>query len=262
MRYLVFGGLLLAVQVYLAVHASRRGRTFWIYAIFIFPVVGCVVYALTYVLPEMRSAPSVKETGEKIARTINPTRQLIKLQKELEFSDTVINRQALADEYMKIGDYKNAVKLYESCLEGVYQDDEDMIMDLAKAYHYNGDHEKAKELLLKIKKDNPSFRNMRTLLLLAITYEKLGDTAAALKEYEGIINSFPGEEARCRYALLLKRSGNIALAKNTFERIISDAKSSPRYYHRDQKQWINIAKENLKAIYQLEAAGGAAHPPS
>ena len=93
-----------------------------------------------------------------------------------------------------------------------------------------------------------------TLLLLAITYERLDDTAAALKEYEAIINAFPGEEARCRYALLLEKSGNIKSAEKTFESIINDAKSSPRYYRRDQKQWIRIAKDHLKAIR------GAEHP--
>ncbi len=250
MRFLVFGFLILLVQIYCAVHAAKRGRSQWIYIILFFPLVGCIVYIITYMLPYMRVDSAVVSTGNKIAKKINPTRELIRLKKQLEFSDTIANRQALAKEYMSLGGYEDAVVLYESCLEGPYEDDPDMIVDLAYALYLNESFEEAKQQLLKIKKNNPRSKTKDAFLLLAKTYERLDDTDMALKEYESLKDIYPGEEARCRYALLLKKTGNPDLANQMFNEIIFDASRSPRYYRKSQRKWIEIAKQQLNESQQ------------
>ncbi len=123
MRFLFMGGFFFIIQIFLAVHAARRGRNSWIFLIMFFPLVGSLVYVISYMIPDMQRSEKVQDTGEKIIRKIAPTRELLRLKKQLEFTDSVSNRQALADEYMKIGDYGNAVALYESCKSGIYEDD-------------------------------------------------------------------------------------------------------------------------------------------
>lgn len=53
MSYYVMGFILLAVQVYFAVHAYRTGREWWIFFILFIPVVGALVYALVAWLPDV-----------------------------------------------------------------------------------------------------------------------------------------------------------------------------------------------------------------
>jgi hypothetical protein len=83
MRYYIWGGLLLAVELFFVVHAAKRGRHNWIYIIMFFPVAGCMAYALTYLIPTMRVTGSLEDTGDKIVRKIAPTRKLIKLKNQL-----------------------------------------------------------------------------------------------------------------------------------------------------------------------------------
>jgi len=254
MYFYVGGFLILLMDIYCAVHAAKKGRAQWLYIILFFPLVGCIVYIITYMLPDMRVDSAVVSTGNKIAKKINPTRDLIRLKKQLEFSDTIANRQALANEYMSLGGYEDAVVLYESCLEGPYEDDPDMIVELANALYLNGNFEEAKEQLLKIKKNQPKSRAKDAFLLLARTYEQLDDINMALKEYESLKDVYPGEEARCRYALLLKRTGNPDLGNKIFNEIIFGASHSSRYYRKTQRKWIDFAKQQLNEYQQQNSS--------
>ncbi len=244
-RFIMFGGLLVAMQVCCAVHAVRRGRSNWIWMILFFPLVGTIVYAINFLLPDIQHSNTVKETGDKIVRTINPSREILRLKKQVEFSDTVSNRQLLGHEYMKVGMYKEAISTFESCLEGVYEDDPEMIFDLAKAYFMNQSYKEAEKLLLEMKNDKSNRRGKQASLYLARIYGEQDQPDKAYDIYESLLEVFPGEELRCRYALLLKKNGDLDSAKKQFNDILYGAKQSPRYYRKAQKKWINIAKENL-----------------
>lgn len=198
----------------------------------------------------MKVDTAVKETGEKLVKKINPTGKLLKLKKELEYADTIVNRQALAKEYLSLGAYDDAVTLYESCLEPPYEDDPEMIFDLATALYLNKSYDEAKEQLLRLKEINLGLRQKDAYLMLAKTYEQLGEVDNALAEYKSLVPVYPGEEARCRYALLLKKNGKPKAAKKMFNEIILGANRSPRYYKRNQRKWINMAKENLREPQQ------------
>lgn len=242
-----FGGLLLGLmEIYFAVHAAKRGRHYWIYIILFIPIVGCAVYFFTHVLPDMHHSSVVEEASDKIIRTIAPTKKLEKLKEQLEFSDTIQNRQLLAKEYLNIGAYEDAITLFESCLEGIFENEPDIIFDLAQAHFANENYEEAKERLLQLKNADPNPRNKEILLFLAITYEKLNEIDLAFEEYEALVDVYPGQEARCRHAILLKRTGHKEEAKKLFNEILRTARMSPRYYRRIHKKWIEIAKENLR----------------
>jgi hypothetical protein len=73
----------------------------------------------------------------------------------------------------------------------------------------------------------------------------LGETDAALEEYARLIKFFSGAEALCRYAMLLKRIGREQEAKTIFEKIVKDARLSPKFYQKEQKEWINMARKEI-----------------
>jgi hypothetical protein len=66
-----------------------------------------------------------------------------------------------------------------------------------------------------------------------------------LKEYESQMGSATGQEAKCRYALLLKKTGQTEKANALFEQILKTVSRSPRYYRKTQLQWVETAKKNL-----------------
>ncbi|MDH3689170.1 MAG: hypothetical protein OEU36_06770, partial [Gammaproteobacteria bacterium] len=66
----------------------------------------------------------------------------------------------------------------------------------------------------------------------------------AIKEYEVLISSYPGEEARVRYALLLKRQGRTERAQALFKETLTRARRSPKYYRSREKEWIQTAEAN------------------
>jgi len=251
MFFYSWGIALVIAEIVLVIHAARRDRYLWIYVILFFPVVGSAVYFFLHVLPDFRFNNTIQDTGEKLTRIVAPSKHLLKLKQQLEFSDTLENRQLLAKEYENHGRYDDAITLYESCLEGVYEDDPYILLDLAGAQFMNRSFDEARNSLIKIKRKHPHFINKKKAsLLLARAYEELNEVENALAEYKSIAGIYPGEEAKCRYALLLKKIGRIDEAEKIFNEIIYGAGKSPRYYRREQKKWIDLARQNLNEPLQ------------
>ena len=73
-----------------------------------------------------------------------------------------------------------------------------------------------------------------------------GKNDAAVRQYEAIVSRYPGEEARCRFALLLESLGQNDRAQALFQEILKSVKSAPGYYRRRQKEWASIARQHLR----------------
>jgi hypothetical protein len=56
---------------------------------------------------------------------------------------------------------------------------------------------------------------------------------------------FAGAEARCRYALLLRRAGHAEQARRLFEEVVRAVDKAGKPFKRDQREWYDIAKHNL-----------------
>lgn len=139
---------------------------------------------------------------------------------------------------------EDAISLYESCLKGSNEDDPDIMLKLAQAYFLAGNSDKTKSTLEKLIQTNPDFKSVDGHLLYARSLENLGLVDDAMKEYEILARSYPGEEARVRYALLLKTTGKTEEAQKVFNEILLRVKISPKFYRKKEKQWIQIAQQN------------------
>jgi hypothetical protein len=242
----VLGLLSLAVTIVAAVHAVKTGRAYyWLWIILIFPGIGGLVYFLVEMLPGMGRSSTMQRVGSELVTIVDPRRDLRRLEEEVEIADTVKNRQMLARGYLRAGRYGEAIELYKRCLSGAFKDDAGLTLELAYAYFQNGSYELAKTKLDELGEASLSIRDRERSLLYARTLEQLGDVEGALQEYETVVKQASGEEARCRYAMLLDRSGQPEKARLVFHEIVARARRSPRYYRRQQKQWIDIARQNL-----------------
>jgi hypothetical protein len=176
---------------------------------------------------------------------MDPTRETRRLEEALDLCDSHENRLALANEYLEVGRYDEAITLFNKSLQGHYKSDPDLRFGLAMARFKTGSHADAKELLDQLVKENLSSRNAQVHLYYARVLEEISENDSALLEYESLINYFPGQEAKCRYGLLLKKLGQLGKADDLFNRIIREVTRGPRYYRKTEAVWLETAKKNL-----------------
>jgi hypothetical protein len=151
----------------------------------------------------------------------------------------------LAEAYVASGRYEDGVRMYQGCLKGIYADDPPFVLGLAFAQFLNQTYPEAKETIDRLERVDAKFRPLERRLLLARTLEAMNKLDRALEEYEPLAKQYPGEEARCRYGMLLQKTGRTDEAREVFERILLNARRSPRYYRKVQRHWINVAKQNV-----------------
>lgn len=232
------------LQITCAVHVVRTGRPmYWIFILLIGSYIAIAVYLIAEVLPDMRNSRGARRVVRSVHDRIDPERGKRKASRQLDIADTQDNRRRLAEQSLLSGDYQQAAELYRSALKGLYKTDPNLMLGLAKAQFALEQPQQAKQTLDELIAANPDFRSSDGHLLYARTVEASGDVAAALHEYEAVVaGGHPGEEARVRYALLLKRNGELAKAGALFAETIKRAKLAPSYYQREQREWIDIAK--------------------
>lgn len=236
--------LIVGLQIACAVHVFRTGRPYWwLYLIFFFPLVGCLVYLVVEVVPDMRRRGVALELP--VSRQRSAKRLIGQLKEELEYSDTVDTRVRLARGYLDAGRAADAVAALQPCLATAHRDDPCVLFTLAHAYFHDGQYGEADKMLaelVRIKaKDHPHER----ALLQARIHEAVGRTEDALKEYADLSRVFAGEEATCRHALLLKKSGQAEKANEVFRAILAKARRADGFFRRRQQEWIRIARRNV-----------------
>lgn len=237
--------LLLSVvlQIGCAVHVVRTGRPmYWIFLLLIGSYIAVAIYLFAEVFPEMRNSRGAHRALRKVQNTLDPERRKREASRQLDAADTVDNRRRLAEESFRAGDYQQAAELYRSGLSGLYRTDPHLMLGLANAQFALSQPDEARATLEALIAANPDFRSSEGHLLYARCVEAAGDIPAALHEYEAVAQGFPGEEARVRYAQLLQRDGQHDKARTVFDEILKRTNAAPRYYQREQREWIDIAR--------------------
>lgn len=141
--------------------------------------------------------------------------------------------------------YREAADLCESALRGLYRGDPPLMLGLALAQYGLGQPLRTPQTLEALIAANPTFRSHEGHLLYARAVNGIADTGAALHEYEAMIDTFAGAEARVRYALLLKRLGRNADAAAQLTPVLKRSEASPCYYQRAQREWLESARREL-----------------
>lgn len=244
-------GLSLVVTILCAVHVVRSGRPlYWIWLLLIGSYLAAAVYFFVAILPDLRNDPRSRKATAKVLDAIDPERQRRRIREQLELADTTDNRRALAEECLRLGDHRNAADLYRSILKGLYATDPLFMLGLAQAQAGDGDYAAARATLEALIKANPDFRSPDGHLLYARCLDELGEHDAALEEYEVLARSYPGEQARLRYANLLRRRERTGEAHAVLEDMLRRARVAPRYYRDKESEWLDAARRELADLRQ------------
>jgi hypothetical protein len=230
-----------------SVHAIVTPRSFpWLMIIFFLPGLGSVIYLAVEVAPDMMRSRATRQLATGVRSVADPNRGFRQARRAVEMVGSVDAKRALAEQHMARRQYADAVSIYEGALTGQFSEDPALLQGLARARLLAGDGAGAQASLDALQKAEPSFVTADEQLLYARALELQGKTAEALTAYRKVVPLSSGEEARCRYGMLLQKAGMPDEARAQFAEIVKSLDGAPGHYRRAQREWGEIARAVLK----------------
>ncbi len=232
--------LILTLQAYCIYHAyTNKSETYWFFVILFLPVIGSVVYLITNVF----NKDDYEKVQEGLTSVLNPTKKVKDLKKKLEFSETFQNKVNLADAYLEMNDFNNAVKYYEDAKKSLFSNDSYVTENLMEAYFQLKKHNKVIDCYKELQESKDKTK-AKSHVQYAITLDDLGKQKEAKEVFELINKSFSNYEERYLYAEFLKDNNEIEKAKNILNEIIEESK----HFTKDNKR---IHKKTIQKVIQL-----------
>lgn len=211
--------LILALQGYCIYHMYKnRNPYYWAFLILFLPLVGCVIYLITQVYNK-RDAEKI--TSE-ITHIINPTKKIKDLEKQLQFSESYQNRVNLADAYLGIKDYNNAISHYLESIEGNQQNDLYVIKQLIECYFNIEDCENVVLYAEKIK-ERSEFKKSRSQFLYGLALERVGRVEEAEINLKQIDIRYSFYDERLIYAKFLLSRNKTKDGKEVLEDVFTES---------------------------------------
>ena len=242
----ILAALSLGLDVLCVIHALRaRQPYYWYMIIFALPTVGALIYFFMEVLPDLGHSRAVRAAALDIEKVVDPDKEIRQATTALAAANTAENKKRLAEACIAKGRFEEARRLYLSALDGVHSDDPALLMGMARAQFGAKDYASLCETLDKLREVQPDFESPEGHMLYARAREALGDADQALVEYQALAGYCTGEEARCRYALLLQKVGQVEESRGVFAEVLRTVEASPKTYYRAQRDWYEVARRNL-----------------
>ena len=236
----------LLVAVFLMNHVRETGRPqYWYFIILAIPFVGSIAYVLFEVIPDMGNTRRGQKAAKGIADILAPDREFHRLHDDAATRDSIDAKEALAEECERKGMWKDAIRLYQAAAQGIYSDDQKLLVGLARAHVGNGTVQSALDTLERLRQAHPDIKNQDAHLLYARCLKDLGRSEEAVDEFEALSGYYVGLEARTRYALILMKKGEPAKAKALFESVVKAGSSRGIVLSDADRNWLKVAKSNV-----------------
>jgi hypothetical protein len=237
-------GLLIAVQIAFAIHAYRTGRMYpWLFILVFVPGLGCLLYLILEIGPELLNGRASQQLASTATKTLDPGRRYRELTRAAEIAPTVQNKINLAEEALRLGRAPEAAQLYEECATGLHATEPAILLGLARARFANGDATGTLAAIAALRAANPTHRKPDTDLLEARALDAAGRPEEARALYATLAETYPGEEARARYADLLARLGNTEASHALYAEVIRRVELQGKPYRRAQRDWYDAARQ-------------------
>ncbi|HET9577862.1 MAG TPA: tetratricopeptide repeat protein [Usitatibacter sp.] len=171
---------------------------------------------------------------------------LKKRAQEAQVHGSAERRLTLARECTEHQMHEEAIRLYESCLQGACARDSSVLFRLARAAVDAAHWDKAEATIARLKAEAPKTRPLEVRLLEARVLEGRGRRGAAYALYREILPRFMGLEARYRFGMLLMKQGEREAAVDTFNGIVDLGRSFAPSLEEEQR-WVAAARQALRA---------------
>lgn len=209
----LIGGLHILIALLCAVHAVRSGQPlYWLFILFVFPLLGSLVYVFAVYLPNSRVQRSAGRALTVAARAMDPGRDVREAQAAFDVSPSAQNQMRLAEALLDAGDAQEAAKLFEAALTGPFANDPDLRFGAARAYVACGRFDAALPHLQALHSERPSFRPDQIVLLLGRSYAGAGRQAEARESFETAVTRHGSFEAHAEYLIWVLDAGDAETA--------------------------------------------------
>ena len=239
----------IVIQALLIVHCIKTGRnTIWIWVIALLSYAGIVAYVAVELLPELFRSRTAQRTVRGVKKALDPEKDLRHYESQAKLTGNVASRQRYAEELVRQGRATEAIEVYRQTLTGLYENDPDLMLGLARAQFQADRASEARATLDALIARNPEFRSPEGHLLYARALETEGDAVRALEEYRVLASYYPGAEAAVRYAKLLRGADRKDEARQALRDLLDHARMAPPHYRRVQEEWLKQAERDLGAL--------------
>lgn len=200
---------ILLLQAFCIYHAYRNNAEHrWYWLILLFPVVGCIIY-LFY---NFNNKATLNSLTENVKEIVISNYKIEQLEKALRFSDNIKNKINLADAYVEIARYQDAIHLYNSCMQGFMSDDPPLRMKLLYTHFMNEDYNAAIQQGDKLESEK-TFKNSEERVAYAWSLFQAGKTSLAENIFADMDKSFTNYYQRMEYCKFLLKIEKTELAK-------------------------------------------------
>lgn len=236
------------LQIGCMIHAYRTGRPYyWFWLILFFPPIGAIAYFVLEILPGVRWDQLFDDNLGFL--TFFKKRRLAKLADQAEFSPTVENRMAYAQELSRQKRHEEAATELKGCLVEPHRDDPVILLALCRTLESAG---RWQEVLETVHLFRPTdYQKAESILkhLSAVALDNLDHRDEAEKLYRELLPGWPGEEVRCRLARILDETGNHSgEVRHLLEETVNNARRGTSHYRATNSLWISFARRKLKAL--------------
>ena len=204
-----------AFTLYLAYRNNAEQRWYWF--IIFFPGLGSLLYLFDQYY-NRRNLSSLTETVKEVVNSNYKTEQL---EKALRFSDNTKNKLNLADAYLEIGRYSDAINLYQSTLTGFMEDDPAVRMKLLHAQFLAKSYDQAILIGEKLESEK-TFKNAESRLSYAWALHYGGKSDLAQKVFEDMNKPFTNFKHRVEYGAFLSETSKKEEAKSVLETLLEE----------------------------------------
>lgn len=228
------------VQLAFIVHALKTGRPyFWVWILFVAPVIGGIAYAI------FELAPDLDSTGGSVSWKPRAWR-IRDLQAQLDETDTVKLRLALADELLGGGHADEACQVVEDSLTGVWRDDPHTLAAVGRYQLEAGKIDAALQTLGKIDTRADRLLEQQVAILRGRALVEAGRHAEGQAVLRAAMNVFLGEEGRYFLAVSLAETDGLDDARETWTDIRKRYRRANRGWRRSEKRWFILSGEKLR----------------
>ncbi len=239
---------IIAIQVACIVDVIRYGRnSIWIMALVFLPMASTIAYVIVEVLPRMKHNRHLRSAQQQIVEKLDPERELRAARDALDVAQTAANRMRYADALIAHRRYAEAMPLYRDAI-GTGKADYRLGEKLARCQYLLDYNEEALTTLDAMIQPSAASDRDRISLLRARILEDLGRSPEAEAIYAELVDRYPGDEVRCRYAGLLLKHDRRAEARRLLAEVEHRLKRMTRQQRAAEAPMYDWAMSKLKEL--------------